>query len=50
MGLCDRDYVILRTNRARCALNKEMFNEENVSGARSGRFVTKFDKKSTASV
>ena len=37
MELCD---VILRTNRVRRALNKEildLFNEESVSGARSGR-------------
>ena len=31
------DYVILRTSRARCALNKEILNVESVSGARSGR-------------
>ena len=32
--------VILRTNRVMCALNMEildLFNEESVSGARSGR-------------
>ena len=37
MELCD---VILRTNRVRCALNKEildLLNEESVSGACSGR-------------
>ena len=40
MGLCDHNYVILRTNRARSALNKEildLLNEESVSGAHSGR-------------
>ena len=40
MGLCDHNYVILRTNRARSALNMEildLLNEESVSGARSGR-------------
>ena len=40
MGLFDHNYVILRTNRARSALNKEildLLNEESVSGARSGR-------------
>ena len=31
------DYVILRTRRARCALNKEILDVESVSGARSGR-------------
>ena len=37
MELCD---IILRTNRVRCALNREildLLNEESVSGARSGR-------------
>ena len=37
MEVCD---VILRTNRVRCALNKEildLLNEESVSGARSSR-------------
>ena len=40
MGLCDRNYVILQTNRARCALNKEildLLNEKSISGARSSR-------------
>ena len=39
-GLCDRNFVILQTNRARCAINKkrsDLLKEENVSGARSGR-------------
>ena len=34
------DCVILRTNRAKCALNKEildLLNEESISGACSGR-------------
>ena len=38
--LCDHNYVILRTNRARCALNKEildLLNEDSVSGVRSSR-------------
>ena len=50
MGLCDRNCVILRTNRARCTLSKEilnLFNEESVSGACSGiELVYKFDEKS----
>ena len=40
MGLCDRNCVILRTNRAWCTLNKEildLLNEESISGASSGR-------------
>ena len=40
MELCDSNCVILQTNRARCALNTEildLFNEESVSGVRSGR-------------
>ena len=35
MELSDCNYVILRTNRARCALNKKilnLLNEESVSG------------------
>ena len=53
MIICDHNYVILRTNRARCALNKEILdvlNEESVSGARSGELVYKFDEKYAASV
>ena len=40
LSVCNRNCVILRTNRARCALNKEIFdllNEESVSGESSGR-------------
>ena len=40
MSLCDRNCVILRTNRARCTLYKKIFDlldEESVSGVRSGR-------------
>ena len=39
MGLCDHNCIILRTNKARCTLNKEiidLLNEESVSGARIG--------------
>ena len=39
MELSDRNCVILRTNRARCAFNKEILivvNEESVSGESSG--------------
>ena len=53
MGLCDCNYVILRTTRARCALNKEILDlliEESVSGEHSGRLTYKFTKKFTASV
>ena len=53
MGYCDCSCVILRTNRVRCALNKEihaLINEENVSRVRSGRASLKCDEKSTASV
>ena len=40
MELCDCNFVILRTNRARCTLNMEildLLNEESISVARSGR-------------
>ena len=40
MELRDYNYVILWTNRARCALNKKilnLLNEESVSGGSSGR-------------
>ena len=35
MDLCDHNYVILRTTRARCAIYKEildLLNEESVAG------------------
>ena len=52
MGFCDRNYVILQTNRAKCTLNKkilDLLNEERISGACSGgELVYKFDEKSTA--
>ena len=35
MELCDRNCVILQTNRARCTLNMEivdLLNEESISG------------------
>ena len=38
--VCDRNWVIPRTNRARCALYRDiidLLDEESVSGARSGR-------------
>ena len=40
MELSDCNYVILRRNRAQCALNKKflnLLNEENFSGEISGR-------------
>ena len=40
IGFCDRNCVILWTNRARCTLDKEildLLNKENVSGVCSGR-------------
>ena len=40
MSLCDRNCVILRTNRAMCALYREildLLDEESVSEVRSGR-------------
>ena len=40
MELSDCNYVILQTNRVRCALNRKIFNllnEESVSGESSGR-------------
>ena len=50
MRLCDFNCVILWTNRARCALNREilnLLNEESVSGESSGRAsLYKFDEKS----
>ena len=45
-GLCDRNCVILRTNRARCALYKailDLLDKESVSGTHS-------DRESTANV
>ena len=53
MGLCKCNYVILQTNRARCALNEEIldlltskaFLERAVI-----ELVYKFDEKSTTSV
>ena len=51
MGFCDHNYVILRTNRARCALNKEiLLNEESVTGAQVVELVYKFNETSIASV
>ena len=51
MWFCDHNYVILRTNRARCALNKEILdlhNEESVSEVRSFvELVYKSNEKST---
>ena len=52
-GLCDRKYVIFRTNRARCPLKKEIFdliNEEAFLEHAGVELVYKFDNKSTASV
>ena len=48
-------YVCMYVCRARCTLNKEIFdllNEESISGAHSGRHtvVYKFDEKSTTTV
>ena len=40
MWFCDHNYVIIRKNRARCILNKEILDllkEESVSGVRSSR-------------
>ena len=51
MRLCNHNYVIHRTNRARYALNKEildLLNEESVECA-GGRAGLKFNEKSTAS-
>ena len=54
MGLCNRNSVILRTNRARCALYKEILDllNKNKEFLESTviRLVYKFDEKSTASV
>ena len=55
MGFCDRNCIILLTNRARCALNKEildLLNEDSVSEACSAmvELVYQFDEKSTVSV
>ena len=39
MSLCDRNYAILRTNRARCTLDRkilDLLDEESISGACSG--------------
>ena len=50
---CATIYVILRTNGARCALNKEildLLNEESVSGVRIVELVYKFNEKFTTSV
>ena len=43
-GLCNRNCVILQTNRARCALNEEildLLNEESISGMCSGKSTIK---------
>ena len=37
MELSDYKYVILRTNRPRCALNANLLNDESFSGETSGR-------------
>ena len=40
MSLCNQNCVILRANRARCALykkNLDLLYEESISGASSGR-------------
>ena len=50
MGLCDRNCVILWTNRARCTLSKEILNEESISEARVVDLAYKFNDKSTTSV
>ena len=46
--VCDHNYVILQTKRARCTLNKEILdshNEESFSGVHSVELVYKFDEK-----
>ena len=50
MSLCDRNCVIVLTNRARCALYKNLLYEESVLERIVVELVYKFDEKSTASV
>ena len=53
MGLCDRNCVILRKNRSRYTLNKEMldlFNEESVSGVQSWSYCECLKSDLTAKV
>ena len=53
MNVCDHKCVILQTNTARCALNKEildLFNEESVTELAVVELVYKFNKESIAGV
>ena len=53
MRLCDRNCVILRTNRARCALNNEvldLLNEDAFFEHAVVELVYKFDGQSITSV
>ena len=53
MDLCDRNCVMLRTNRARCAKNKKslnLLNEESIMEHAVVELVYKFYEKSLTSV
>ena len=50
MSLCDCNYVIVLTNRARCTLYKNLLYEEVFLERVVVELVYKFDEKSTASV